>query len=553
MTLRRRFSAFFFGFALAALVYSSGSPARATDYHVGRSDDPYSSLGAVPFERLQPGDAVYIHWRSEPYREKVLLSQSGTAAQPIRIVGVPGPNGERPVIDGENATTRSESPYLYQGTQTRGVVIVSTDDSKPDGYKPSYIEIEGLEIRNGDAPYTFTSNTGAARSYLMNAASIFVERGEHVTVRNCAITGSGNGFFVASGGDEGSVSRNILMDGCSVYGNGNAGSYYEHNIYTEAIGMVFQNNDIGPLRDGALGSALKDRSAGIVVRYNRIAGGARMLDLVEAQDSYPITGKDPSYPTGYVYGNVFINRSLDAGRLIHWGADGVPEDGHRGVLYFAHNTIIMRSDQSVAWRKELFELSTNDESVDARNNLIYVTSETPGAAASDFQLMTQYGNGTFGVNWVSPGWQAWADNVTTEGTVGGTDNFASSVGNDPKFADAAKDDFRLQAASPCGSGGEALPAAYQAITDVAPFVLKPSPGSPIYLGALSPVSSAPSYSPGDANRDGTVSVADAILALQSLVGLISPTPEQARLMDVNGDGALRIADVVLILNIILGK
>ena len=38
----------------------------------------------------------------------------------------------------------------------------------------------------------------------------------------------------------------------------------------------------GPLRSGALGNAVKDRSAGLVVRYNRIEGGARSVDMVEA-------------------------------------------------------------------------------------------------------------------------------------------------------------------------------------------------------------------------------------------------------------------------------
>jgi hypothetical protein len=77
---------------------------RAAEYDIGPGQ-PLSRIGQVAMHDLQAGDTVRIHWRAEPYREKFRISGEGTAAQPIRVVGVPGPNGERPVIDGENATT----------------------------------------------------------------------------------------------------------------------------------------------------------------------------------------------------------------------------------------------------------------------------------------------------------------------------------------------------------------------------------------------------------------------------------------------------------------
>src|SRR6185503_10382937 len=121
--------------------------------------------------------------------------------------------------------------------------------------------------------------------------------------------GNGNGFFVASGDSEEVLSRDILLERSRVYGNGTvkvANDRY-HNIYTEAAGMIFQFNDIGPLREGSGGGALKDRSSGSVIRYNRIEGGARTLDLVDAQESFPITAKLPEYSTTLVYGNILIN------------------------------------------------------------------------------------------------------------------------------------------------------------------------------------------------------------------------------------------------------
>src|SRR5438552_2870982 len=56
----------------------------------------YTSVNAVPWETLGPGDTVQIHWCPEAYREKILISTSGTAQEPIRVVGVAGPNGQLP-------------------------------------------------------------------------------------------------------------------------------------------------------------------------------------------------------------------------------------------------------------------------------------------------------------------------------------------------------------------------------------------------------------------------------------------------------------------------
>src|SRR5687768_8463017 len=61
------------------------SPAQAADYQVG-SGQTFDSIAAVPWPSLTAGDTVRIHWRAEPYREKILISNSGTAERPIRII-----------------------------------------------------------------------------------------------------------------------------------------------------------------------------------------------------------------------------------------------------------------------------------------------------------------------------------------------------------------------------------------------------------------------------------------------------------------------------------
>ena len=157
-----------------------------------------------------------------------------------------------------------------------------------------------------------------------------------------------------------------------IYDNGNTNSLFEHNTYTEALGITYQFNRFGPLRTGALGNNLKDRSAGLVVRYNWIEGGNRQLDLVET-DSATIEN-DPSYRATHVYGNVLIEPAAAGNRqIVHYGGDnGGTANYRKGTLHFYQNTLVStRTD-----RTTLFRLSTNDEHADARNNIFYPSGHT---------------------------------------------------------------------------------------------------------------------------------------------------------------------------------
>jgi len=93
--------------SILLLASTSAGSALAATYEVGPGR-PYTSIGAVPWESLGAGDLVLIHWRSAPYKEKWAIGGTGTAAQPITVRGVLGPGGERPVIDGNGATTRTQ-------------------------------------------------------------------------------------------------------------------------------------------------------------------------------------------------------------------------------------------------------------------------------------------------------------------------------------------------------------------------------------------------------------------------------------------------------------
>ena len=177
-----------------------------TTYEV-KPNTAIDTIAEVPWATLQPGDTVLIYWRATPYKEKWVICRQGTEALPITVRGVPGPNGELPVIDGNGAITPTN---LNFASETRGVIKIGSANIPADTM-PKYIVIENLEIRGGHPAYQFTDDNGATQTYSTSASSIYVEKGENITVRNCRITDSANGFFVASSDD--TVSRNILVEG----------------------------------------------------------------------------------------------------------------------------------------------------------------------------------------------------------------------------------------------------------------------------------------------------------------------------------------------------
>ncbi|WP_308639621.1 right-handed parallel beta-helix repeat-containing protein [Paenibacillus silvisoli] len=397
----------------------------ATTYEVGPGKT-YANIGDVPWESLAAGDTVKIYWRSTPYKEKIVISRKGTAAAPITVTGVPNASGVRPVIDGNGATTRAALDFWNDNRSVikiGGARFAGSASDPSTGNLPTYITIENLEIRGAKLGYTYKNNAGTTVSYVKAASPIFVEYGENLTFRNNIITDGGNGLFVAS--SDAGVSRNILVEKNYIYGNGNSGSVYEHNIYTAAIGITFQYNRLGDLCSGCTGNNLKDRSSGTVVRYNWIEGGNRQIDLVEGDDASAITS-DANYNKTFVYGNVLIKPN-DARnpQFVHYGGDnGTTSLYRKGTLYLYNNTFISnRTDNAT-----LMRLSTSSETADVRNNVFYKSVSTSG-----LRIIDQTGTANLYNNWINTGYVNIAagsgGTVTHSGTITGTSpgftNFAS--------------------------------------------------------------------------------------------------------------------------------
>ena len=437
-------------------LFSLGSVFSAT-YHVGPSQ-PLANIADVPWDSLQAGDQVFIHWRSTPYQEKWVINAQGTQQDRIKIIGVSGPSGQKPVIDGNGAVTPTNLDYW---NEERSLIKIGGSSVPADGL-PSYITIENLELRSARPAYSFTNDNGQSGTYSGNAASIHIEKGEHIIIRDCIIHDSGNGIFIgAHGGD----TKDILIANNYIYDNGIVGSFFEHNTYTEAFGIIYEYNRFGPLRSGADGNNLKDRSAGLVVRYNWIESGNRQLDLVESGSS--ALYNDPSYATTYVYGNVLIEPDgAGNSQVLHYGGDnGTTSRYRKGDLYFYNNTVISTRNSNTT----LARLSTQDETMHAFNNVIYNTS-----SGSALAMTNDEGTMNLSHNWIKSNW---VDSHSGPPSGSVNDQGNNLGGTDPLFTDFLNQDFSLQSTSSLIDAGDAIPSIHLPDHDLLSEYVKHSGGA----------------------------------------------------------------------------
>ena len=400
-------------------------------YEVGPGR-PYTDPSEVPWEALQPGSLVRIHYRNQPYAAKWVIAVAGTVEAPIVVRGIPE-DGKLPIITGENAVTRLELDYW---NEIRSVIKVG-GSSIPSQF-PAHIIIENLDIRSARPPYTFTDDRGNSGEYAENAAAIHVEMGDYIAIRNCILHDSGNGFFSSS------QSSNLLLEKNYVFDNGIEGSIYHHNSYTESLGIIFQFNRYGPLRAACRGNNLKDRSAGTIIRYNWIEAGNRTLDLVDSD--YADLINHPSYPNTFVYGNILIKHDVqENSQVLHYGGDSGNYDNYRkGTLWFYNNTVVSNRSGNTT----LLGLDTNDEHAEAYNNIVYAT-----AAGNRLAIMGEAGVVNLHDNWLTQGW------VSVHGTLQGSLTAEDNIEGDfPGFNDFLNQDYSLASNSQCIGAGAALPA-----------------------------------------------------------------------------------------------
>lgn len=406
--------------------------ASATIYDVGPAHR-MKTPDEAPWDRLLPGDEVHIHHRPEPYHVKWVFARRGTPDKPIAVRGIPGPQGQRPIIDGDNAITPPSLDY----TGERRAIIKIGYSRTPAVNDPAHLLIEGLEIRGGRPGKYFICRSGV-QEYTSDASAIYVERGEDITIRNCILTDCGNGLFSAF------ETHGLVVEGCYIYGNGIEGSYYEHNSYTAGIDVTYRFNRFGPLRAGCVGNNIKDRSAGLKIIGNWIEGGNRQLDLVEGEDDMSIVESE-NYRTTVVAGNVLVEfENSGNNQFIHYGGDSGEFGLYRkGTLFFVNNTVVSTRSGKVT----LLRLSTNAERAVVANNILYTTA--PGGL---FAVLDESGVVDMYNNWLKPGYRSSHGKVT--GRVG---ERRTITGESPGFVDPSTWNLSLLPESACVDSGAEVP------------------------------------------------------------------------------------------------
>jgi len=184
------------------------------------------------------------------------------------------------------------------------------------------------------------------------------------------------------------------------------------------------------LCEGCDGNNLKDRSSGLVVRYNWIEGGNRALDLVDSE--YDDINGASDYDDSFVYGNVLIEFDGGNRQIVHYGGDNSDEWFRTGTLHFYHNTVVSERPGLAT----VVRLSSPDASIDARNNIFFVQGD------GELGFLEDAGTAVLSGNWLPQGWQSGSPSLT--GTVTAMDNVE---GSDPGFADALAHDFSLDPAA----------------------------------------------------------------------------------------------------------
>lgn len=457
--------------------YTNPAPSRSAcaaneglSYEVGPGQT-YATPKEVPWLKLMPCDQVRIHYRPEPYHDIIALSSRGRANKYITIAGIPGPQGERPVLDGDNAvspTNAGLNPYL----DGMGMIIIGKPVGVPNlvwGYKPGYLHITGLKIQNAKNTSQWTSLKGVKAPWRAFTAGIYVNPAEHLAVTNCELTNNGLGLFVNSLYAEAGQSRNLLVSRNYFHDNGVPGNASLHNAYTEAIGTIYEYNYFGAPIAGTAGDNIKERSSGVVFRYNYIEDGVDLIALRDPQSNgdFEAAAVDAwgqkMVSMAFVYGNLLVVKNptvYNASPALISVGDGTQYgDGKQfreGKVHFYNNRTISKLSY-VRYRTTsvpMFGLvnTRSPLSVVARNNLFFA-SAAGSAQPAPFALFYWQGLADFQSNWINS-YQPTAIATGNNGLGSGPRFDGSGLGDllpqsgSPGFVNPAAGDYRFASGSP---------------------------------------------------------------------------------------------------------
>lgn len=442
----------------------------------------YAELRDVPWLKLLPCDQVNVFYRATPYKDIVYLGARGAKDKWITLRGIPGPAGELPVLDGDGAVM-PVGTGANQWSDIAGMIIIKRPDA-PEAtlsanYKPGYLHVTGLSIRNARPPQSVTNLAGNVVQWNAFTGGIYVNGAEKVAITYCDLGDNGLGIFANSTNGEMLQTRNLLVARNYIHGNGNPYNFSTHNAYSEGIATVYEFNYFAPPQAQSYGDNIKERSTGIVFRYNYVESGSNLLSLRDAQSNFD-NEKDQVDSFGermndsaFVYANTWVTRKYPDAILSHGdgnsASNGVPSQVRRGAIYFHANRVVTTVDNQGYWENNnyyndqgvtMFHLwNVAQTTVSAVNNLFYSTSLTQGAPTAPLALFEWQGWADFRSNWANnfmpyrigagPGYSSSLPvGVPFDGT--GLGGLAPSAA-DPGFKDFAASDYTTTAVSPFAS------------------------------------------------------------------------------------------------------
>jgi hypothetical protein len=436
-------------------------------YEVGPSQT-YKTLASVPFPSMTAGSTVRVHnedttgLHPTEYHEYVQISQQATADQPFRICGVPDSVGNLPIIDGANATGRSDTNSGAVGT---GLVTLHSPNATsfwPDFPGAAYVVVEGLHFRNAKRGLNYTAPDGSSGQWGDAAACVAINQGQNTAFIGNEYENCGNGVLSAnnSGASWSGTDLNTLWEGSHFHNNGSPGSSDSHQLNLQAWGEVVQFNRIEEYASGATGSNLKSRGVQGIIRYNYLGdGAARQMDLVDVQgasplmsfegflsggsnslhalnasDTYPadmMAAEQEAWNWHFVYGNIYDNASSSA--PIHFSEDhDGGEPSRKGSLFWYNNTLRERLCANCSGQRwTLFDTSTGGgnfaphvewQTIQVFNNVIWMDDPTkPYFQWNNFSAFI----GVAGKNLLSANW---GSNDTNGGLGTGWNNDPNPLG-----------------------------------------------------------------------------------------------------------------------------
>jgi len=402
-----------------SLMVSIASAAAAASYYVapggndagpGSEAEPWQTL-AHAVGALAPGDTLFL--RAGTYAEQLVPTQSGADGQPITIAAYAG---EEPVIDGSG---------ISLDTMT-GLVDISD---------LSHVTIQGLHVQHAGP------NENAAGILVSGSSDILVQSNHTLDT-----TSSGVGVW---GSDHVVVDNNEIELAC------NDGSQECISIgQSDTFEIRFNHvHDGGPGNHGGEGIDSKDGSTNGRVYGNHVHDVTRVGIYVDAWDKATgnidvfanvvhacSSGIDIAAEAGGTLTNVRVfNNNVWGNRNVgvwvaQWGVDGATHaiDG----LLIVNNTVGPNGTEG--WGGGIYVDNPAATNVTVRNNLVSQNptwqigrSSEPAGLSIDHNLIDGFRG----------------DPEETYGT--------AYVEGDPRFVDAATQDYHLAADSPAIDQGSA--------------------------------------------------------------------------------------------------